>query len=370
MNNNLQVNPIHKFNATLLVFITAKVQIGVGVYGFQSTIYENAKQDSWISIIISFLAAHLLVVIIFKTLEMYESDDIYGIHLDLFGKFFGNFINLIFSVYCGSMFFAILRNFSEIVVTWVFPNINPSFIIITVLLLVIYTFTGGLRVIIGLCFISFFLPQWMLVVLLYPLEYANINHLLPIFDNDVMSLLKGAYSMTFTIVGFELFNVLYPFIKEKNKAKLYVHLGLLYTLFLYLFIMLISLTFFSGEQLERVVWATLSLFSIVRLPFFERIEIFTVCFWIIIILPNLCVYAWSAYRGFNRIIKVTEKKFILIFALLIFIGSLIIESQTLVETVTKFLGHISFYLVFIFPIFIYFIAVIKNKFSKRQVGKN
>ncbi|MFJ8236293.1 GerAB/ArcD/ProY family transporter [Ureibacillus sp. NPDC094379] len=365
MNNKLQINPTVMFNAYLLFFIICKVQIGVGVYGFQSAIYEHAKQDSWISIIISFVAAHFLVVIMFKTLEMYESDDIYGINMDLFGKYLGNFVNLILVFYCGFMFLTIVKNFTEVIVTWVFPDINPSFIIITILLLVIYAFIGGLRVIIGVCFISFFLPQWMLIVLLYPLEYADSELLFPILDHDLISLLKGAYSMTLTIVGFEVLNVLYPFVKEKKKAKLYVHLGLLYTLLVYLFVMLISLTFFSGEQLEKVVWATLSLFSIIRLPFFERIEIFTICFWLIIILPNICIYAFSAYRGFTRIIKINEKKFILIFAVLILIGSLLIETQTQVKAINKFAGYFSFSLVFVFPIFLFILAILKKKILKR-----
>ncbi|MFC7684990.1 GerAB/ArcD/ProY family transporter [Ureibacillus sp. GCM10028918] len=358
------------FNAPVLFFVICKVQIGVGVMGFQSLIYEDAKQDSWISIIISFLASHLIVIIMFKVLEMYDSNDIYGITLDLFGKYLGNFINFILVLYSGSIFFSIIKTFSEVMITWVFPDINPSFIIITVLLLVIYTFTGGLRLIIGLCFLCFFLPQWMVAVLLFPLEFANTNYLFPIFDNDLINLLKGSYAMSFTIVGFEVLAALYPFVKEKKKAKLYVHLGLLYTMLLYLFVMLVSLVFFSGEQLERLVWATLSLFSIVRLPFFERIEIFTICFWLIVILPNLCVYAWTAYRGFNRIIKITERKFILIFALFIFIGTLLVEDQIQLNVINKIVGGFSFYVVFILPFFIYFIALLKKKFSKRQVRKS
>ncbi|KGR79672.1 spore gernimation protein [Ureibacillus sinduriensis BLB-1 = JCM 15800] len=365
MNNKLQVTPAQMFNAPVLFFVICKVQIGVGVYGFQSLVYENAKQDSWISIILSFVVCHLIVFVMFKTLEMYDSNDFYGINLDLFGKYLGNLLNLSLMLYYGILFFAVIQNFSEVMVTWVFPDIDPSFIIITILLLVIYTFTGGLRVIIGLCFIGFFLPQWMLAILLYPLEFANINYLFPILDNDFISLLKGAYAISFTVVGFEVITALYPFVKEKRKAKIYVHLGLLYTMIVYLFVMLVTLLFFSGEQLQRVIWATLSLFSIVRLPFFERIEIFTVCFWIIVILPNLCVFAWSAYRGFNRVIQISEKKFILIFTALIFVGTLLVKTQFQMKVINELVGHISFYTVFAFPLVLYFIALFKKKILKR-----
>lgn len=369
MKNTLQIKPSQMFNAPLLFFTICAAQIGVGIHGFQSIIYENAKQDSWISVIISFFAAHLLVIVLFKTLELYESNDFYGINLDLFGKYFGNCINLILVVYCGFAYFAIIKNYTEVVNTWVFPNLNASFITITLLSIVAYAFTGGLRVIIGICFFSFFLGFWIPFALLFPLEYLNINYLLPVFDNNFISMLKGAYYMTFTIVGFEIISILYPFVKEKKKAKKYVHLSLLFTLFIYLSIMLITLTFFSGEQLERTIWATLSLFSIIRLPFIERIELITVCFWMTILLPNLCLYAWSAYRGFIRIIRITEKKFILMFSLFIYIGSLLVETRTQINVFNNFFGHIAFYLVFVYPFILYFIALTKKKFLKRQLRK-
>lgn len=197
----------------------------------------------------------------------------------------------------------------------------------------------------------------------------NISHLLPVFDNDLISILKGAYSMSFTIVGFEVFNALYPFVKEKDKAKKYVHLGLLSTLAIYLFVMLVTLTYFSGEQLEKYLWATLSMFSIIRLPFFERIELLTICYWMIIILPNLCLYIWSAYRAFMRIFKISERKFVYSFSILIYIGTLFIESRSQIKTMNDLFGKISFVTIFIYPFIIYFFASIKRLFSKQKKKK-
>lgn len=369
MKNTLQIGTNEKFNASLLFFIICAAQVGVGVHGFQAVIYQNAKHDAWISILISFLAVNLLMIVTFKLLEMYESNDIFGINLDIFGKYIGNFINLLLVLYCGAAFFAIIRNYTDVINAWVFPELKPSFIVITLLILVIYAFTAGLRIIIGICFFSFFLGLWIPIALLLPLDYANVNYLLPVFSNDLIDILKGAYYMSFTIVGFEVIHVLYPFVKEKKKAKKYVHLGLLFTMVLYLFVMIITLTFFSGEQLEKTIWATLSLFSIIRLPFLERIELITICFWMIVILPNLCLYAWSAYRGFMRIAPIKETKFIIIFSLLIFIASFFVETRTQIHAFNYTFGTIAFYIVLVYPIFMYFIALIKKSALKHRARR-
>lgn len=369
MKNKLQIGTNEMFNAHLLFFIICASQVGVGVHGFQAVIYQYAKHDAWISIIISFLVAYLSVFMSLKLLELYESDDIFGINLDLFGKYIGNFINLILVMYSGLAFFAIIRNYTDVINAWVFPDLKPSFIMITLMILVLYAFTAGLRTIIGICFFSFLLGLWIPIALIIPLNYANVNFLLPVLSADLVGLLKGAYYMTFTVAGFEVIHTLYPFIKEKEKAKKYVSLGLFFTMFLYLFVMIVTLTFFSGEQLERTIWATLSLFSNIRLPFLERVELITVCFWMIIILPNLCLYAWSAFRGMKRMANISEMKFILGMFSLIFIGSFFIETRSEIYDFNNKFGYIAFVIVLFYPMVLYLIALIKKSVSKRRAGK-
>ena len=142
-------------NAYLLTFIINACQVGVGIHGFQRIIYENAKQDSWIAVILSFIIAHLVVFIMLKTLEMYKDEDLYGIHNKIFGKYFGNLLNLLYAVYCSVAFFSILINYVEVISTWVFPYLSSMFLSISLLLIVIYSFVGGFRVVIGVTFFSF-----------------------------------------------------------------------------------------------------------------------------------------------------------------------------------------------------------------------
>lgn len=92
-----------------------------------------------------------------KILQIYGSNDLYGIHQNIFGKWIGNFFNTIYILYCSTAFFTVLINYIEVVQTWVFPNVGTWFLTATLLLIVIYTFTGGLRVIVGVTFLVLYL---------------------------------------------------------------------------------------------------------------------------------------------------------------------------------------------------------------------
>ncbi|CAM3162577.1 GerAB/ArcD/ProY family transporter [Filibacter tadaridae] len=366
MKNSIQLSQKSTINAFLLFFIIHTAQIGVGIHGFQRIIYQDAKHDAWISVLLAGIATHIIAFIMIKTLEMYSSNDLYGIHQDVFGKWIGNFFNIIYILYCSAAFFSVLRNYIEVVQTWVFPNVNTWFLAATLLLIVMYTFTGGLRVIVGVSFFSLILSIWLLPMLVYPLKFMEPRSLLPILEADMSGILKGVQSMTFTIIGFEVLNVIYPFIKDKNNVRKYVHLGLLATTFIYVSVMLVSITYFSGDLLTKTIWATLSLFSIIKLPFVERFEYIAVCFWMLIILPNLCLYVWAAYRGTIRLVNVNATKFVWIFSLSIFIASLVVKNRTQINMVNNYFGQVAFYVIFVYPIFLYVVAVVKRKFKSHK----
>lgn len=353
-------------NSSLLFFIVLSTQIGVGIHGFQRFVYVDAKHDAWISVLLAGVATNILAFFMIKTLEIYKSNDLYGIHQDVFGKWVGNFLNLLYILYCSTAFFSILSNYIEVVHTWVFPNLNTWFIAITLLLVVIYTFTGGLRVMVGISFLAFILTIWLLPLLLFPYQFFEWNNLSPILETDIKGIMKGVKSMTFTIIGFEVLNVIYPFVKDKNNVRKYVHSGLVTTTLIYTSIILVSLVYFGGELLSRLIWATLSLFSVVKFPFIERFEFIAVCFWMLIILPNLCLYLWAAYRGTIRLVNLSATKFVWIFSIVMVIASLIFTSRSQISAVNNYFSQIAFYIVFIYPILLYVIVVSKRKFKSRK----
>lgn len=366
MKTNLHIHPSETFNAFMIFFIIQSAQIGVGIQGFQRIIYQDAKHDAWISVVLAGLATHIIAIFMLKTLHLYDSNDLYGIHQDVYGKWIGNFLNSLYILYISSAFFAVLMNYTEVVQSWVFPNLKTWFLVASLLLIVVYSFTGGLRVIVGICFFSFVFSIILLPVLGFPMKYIEPRSLLPVLEADMSEIFKGVKSMTFTIVGFEILYVIYPFIKDKENVNKPLHLGLFLTTIIYLAVMLVSLTYFSGEQLSKTIWATLTLFSIVKFPFVERMEYIVICFWMLIILPNLCLFVWTAYRGTMRIVNISAKKFVWIFSFITFIASFSLTTRIQINMFNNHFSRIAFYTIFVYPILLYVVAKIKNKVNKRK----
>ncbi|WP_163100392.1 GerAB/ArcD/ProY family transporter [Peribacillus alkalitolerans] len=363
MKISISPKPQFMVNAFLMFFIVHSIQIGVGVQGFQRIIYLQSKQDAWVSVIIAGIVTHIIAWLMIKTLSNYDSADIYGIQYDVFGKWIGTLLNCLYIIYCLMAFILVLRNYIEVVQAWIFPELSTWFLSATLLVLVIYGITSGIRVIVGISFFSIVLSLWMLVLLVYPLQFANFDNFLPLFESNIKQLLLGAHRMTFTILGFEILYFVYPYVKEKDKVQKYTQLALFSTTLVYLAVMLVSLAYFSGGQLERTIWGSLSLFKIIRFPFMERMEYVAIAFWMFIILPNMLLYLWAATRGMNRIFNFNEKKVVWIFSIFILIATVLMKTRIQINTVNGKFGNYSFYIVFCYPILLYIVTMIKRKFK-------
>lgn len=203
----------------LLFFIIHDIQVGIGIQGFQRIIFLEAKHDAWISVILSGILTHLIVFMIIKTLQVYGSSDIYGIHHDIYGKWVGRMMNSLYILYCLLTSLVIMKNYIEVIQTWMFPQVPSWFFSISLLLIVVYGVTGGVRVIVGVCFFNVILSIWMLGLIGFPIRYFDYTSFLPILESNIPAILKGTFKMTFTVVGFEILYAIYPHLNEKKRFR-------------------------------------------------------------------------------------------------------------------------------------------------------
>ena len=133
--------------------------------------------------------------------------------------------------------------------------------------------------------------------------------------------------------------------------------------------MMVSIAYYSEGKLLKTIWATLTLFSFISFPFMERFEFVAVCFWMLIILPNLCLYLWAAYRGAIRLVTISEKMFVWLFSCIVLIATLLIQTRTQINTINTIFGQIAFYAIFVYPILLWPIARLKKNFTSKKVKR-
>ncbi|ARU60556.1 hypothetical protein CBW65_05295 [Tumebacillus avium] len=304
------------FSQTVLFVQT--VQVGIGLFNLPRLVSEKAGHSSWISILIAGAIIQVAMIVIVKLLQRFQNLDVYAIMNRLYGKWLGNLLGAIFALYCVFVAAVVTRSYVEIVQQWLFPTTSTIMFYILLILPTVYCALGGARVLGQFAVVTFFGTIWMMALLIVPAQEIQGDYYRPLLDFKVMELLSATWQVSVSAVGFELLMVIYPFLQYKKKTMLASSIGVWMTTVIYLIVVLISIGFYSQEQIKTMLSPTLHLFKIVMLPIIERIEHIGIVTWSFLVVNTAASYLWAAGRYLIRFNKWKPNTCILLIAPVLF----------------------------------------------------
>ena len=333
--NTVKIN--YKVSPIFVFFLVHSAQFGVGVLGFARIIAKVAGYDAWMGVIIAGIIIHIIMWMIYRLLESVNGNLI-TLHQHIFGKWIGNAFNLIFMAYFFLISVSVMRTYVEIVQVWMFPTAATWKLTIFLSILTYYIISSGFRVMTGICVISVVATCGYIMLLFITIKFSHFSNLLPMFSHSFGDILKAAKASIYTMIGFELILMMYPFIKTPEKSHKFAQYGVLFSNFLYLLSTILAFVFFSERQLSKTIWSQLSITQVIKLPFIERLEYIAISGYALIVITSIILPLWAATRGLYELFHV-KQKYILIF--LLFITLIISQLLTERHDINNFISQIS-----------------------------
>lgn len=352
-----------------LFFLVHSTQTGVAALTFQSKIIDGAGHNAWLSILGLGFIMNMIFFMMLYILKQSSTGDILSFHRETFGKVFGGIINIILAVYFLLASLYTLYTYIDLLQIWVFDGI-PSWEFALLLIVVIYYIVaGGFRTVTAIAYWGVIIPIFLSISIIYLMNYAEFSYLQPFFLYGVKEHYISAKEAVPIYLGFENVLVFFSFIKDRDKAHKWGHLGLLFTTFIYTIISLVTFLFFSLEKLEHLAWPTLTMIKIIQLPFLERFEFIFIFTWLLVVMPVICIYLWSAIRSIKFTIPKVKSTYVLmsLLAAFYYVNSQLIDIQfsLLMAKMIRFSGII---FLFCYIPFLFLIAVIRKKIKTRHNG--
>ncbi|GAB4074513.1 GerAB/ArcD/ProY family transporter [Barrientosiimonas marina] len=350
MDINMKVNQALRFRAFYLFFIMGGIQIGVGVIGGPKYIFTHARQDSWISVLIAYAAILIILWVMLLILKSYDNADIFGIQADIFGQWIGKLLGTVYILHFALTLFVVLVTYIDLIQLFIFPHLNAWLISFLLLSLVVYCVAGGLRSVIGVVFLFFLLSHWLWLLMYKPISLIDASHYQPVLQASMIDLLKGSRESAFTLAGFEILFVLYPFIQNKKHVWRPLWLGITWSAGILLFSVAVAIGYFSPIQLETIEWTVLAMLQNVELPFIARFDFIIVAEWMMIALPTILLYMWATTQGMKRLYNVPKRVTLYSLALIMAVLSGFIDSHGQVMMLTNFANDMAFWIIFVYPL--------------------
>ncbi len=360
-----EVKDEYKVSPFLVFYLVTSVQVGVGVMGFQRISAKYAGNDAWISVLVAGLSLNVIIYLIYKIM-LKEKGDLISLHQNLFGRWIGGLLSWIAIVYFIAMSVTILRTYIEVVQVWMFPDLNKWIFGSVFLLLVYYCLSGGFRVVAGIAFFGVVLPFYLILTMIFPMFYGHFRDLLPIFNHSIIEMYEGVKGASLSYLGFTTLFMYLPFIKEPEKSHRWAQGGQLFTVFIYTTIMIITIAFFSTEQLQKTIWATLTTWKIAEMPFVQRFEYIGIASWALVILPNLCITIWAGGRAIRRLSNISQRNVTIPLLFIILLASSAFSRRESIDLLNQYTSQMGFYFVYLYVPFLFVVHYIKSKVGRSE----
>ncbi len=352
-----------------LFFLIHSAQTGVAALTFQTRILEGAGHNAWLTVLALGFIMQVILLMMLYILNNSSSGDVLSFHREVFGKIFGGILNLLLAVYFSLASLYTLYTYIDLLQIWVFDGISSWEFALLLLIVIYYIVAGGFRVITAVAYWGVVIPSFMFLSIIYLLNYVEFSYLQPFFLYGVKDHFISAKEAVPIYLGFENVLVFFPFIKNREKSSKWGHLGLLFTTVIYTIIAVMTFLFFSLEKLKHLSWPTLTMIKIIQFPFLERFEFIFIFTWLLVVMPVICIYLWSAIRSIKLTIPKVKATYVLMgfLAVFYFFNSVLIniKSSYLMGKIITISGQ---YFLFCYIPILFIIAVVRKKIKTRKEG--
>ncbi|MED2777024.1 GerAB/ArcD/ProY family transporter [Bacillus thuringiensis] len=322
------MNPKYQLSGLQFFFFIIQTQIGIAVLSLPYTVFQYARTDSWLTVILAGICVQGCISIMWFLAKRFPKDTIFEIIKIVFGIRLGQLVIIAYVIYSIVIISTILSLFSNIIQLWLLPN-TPNWIPKLLLLCIsIYVAKDNIKIIARFLVLTAIFLFFFFFIAMYALKYANFFYVLPIGKEGIASILKGVPEGFLSFLGFEIFMLLFPYIQANATTKLRIALAAnMFTTSFYTVLTLVCLVFFSPKEMEIIPQPILYLIKSFEFTIVERPDILFTSTWIILVSSTIMAYLYGASRGLQRISgKYTRKTFVYGVSLLAFIITFIFNT--------------------------------------------
>lgn len=347
-----------------LVFLIIQTQIGVGLLGLTSEVHSLARGDAWISVILAGSISQLFIFLMWYLSSRFPSLSLYDMLPNLFGKPIGTIIHVLYTIYFILVSSFIIVQFSRIAQDWVLID-TPRWIVMGMMSAVcLYLIRESLRTIARFFVIVFFCNIAVIIIAAYAYLHVNFLYILPIGHSGIESIAKGTNGAMTSFAGFEMLMITFPFVGGSSKEKLKAaSIANLFTTLLYAFAVFTSLVVFSPSELALLPQPLLYMVKALSFSIFERPDLYFLSLWAVVTVTSLMGYSFMASKGIANLFQAgsNHRKAASYTILLIFVLGIIFQNLRLVYFLEKVLSITNYFIVFIIPLMLFLVSILRNK---------
>lgn len=263
---NKEVSSDRQIIAMMILFLIGNTLMGIGY---------AAKQDAWLSVLLSLIMAAPMFAVYARLAVLYPGFYFFEMMEQVFSSVVSRILTLYFSCYCFLTAAIITRNFSEFLHLVALPETPDIVSLIMMGLVIIYAVKNGSEVIGRYAQLYIWPVLLVLVVItLLSLTVADPENLRPVLYNGLTPILYVATECFFFPFGeLVVFLSFVSFTKDRNKPFRVFFYSLIFGGALLIIVVIRNVLVLGPEMVEQLYFPSYNVAGLINIgKFFQRLE--------------------------------------------------------------------------------------------------
>ncbi|KQX48208.1 MULTISPECIES: GerAB/ArcD/ProY family transporter [unclassified Paenibacillus] len=264
------------------ICLNSGIQMSVFFLAMPRILAEKAGTDGWIALIIGWIITVAASLIVIQVMKKHPDGTLFDLLTRYLGKWTARLAASLFALYLFYYAYTGIAQAVLITKAWLLPQTSAS-IVMLLLLIPTYVITrNGLRILARYAELVVIISCWIPVVYLLPLKDAHWLNLLPLLKEGWKPVFSAVPTTFFSYIGFATTFILYPFLKNKQKASSIIMISDTLTMFGYMFLTLICFVYYSPDEIQKYNEPMVNILESIEFKFIERMEILFIAFFLLI----------------------------------------------------------------------------------------
>ncbi|GFZ31313.1 hypothetical protein CSC2_18390 [Clostridium zeae] len=295
----------------ILTLVTGMV--GVGILYIPNGLIKYANQDAWVACIFGAAYPFYIVFIAKYLSSKAPNDNILVLSKKLFGRFFGNILNIIFVSFFLFILSSEVAGFSNAFKTYVTSFLKDYQIIVVSCLAAAYAVANGIKPLARLNVVVFFITAELMFLPSGALINGSILNIMPVFRSGIVRILQASRETTFFYTGIETILLIYPLLNKKDKIFKYGTIGVSFVMVLYVWTVFLTIYYLGIDISPKYLWPILALTDAINIPIINSFRYIFLSLWALIIIKCIAMFYYSTVYGITQVVTKFQIKPVTIF---------------------------------------------------------
>lgn len=363
----MKVNAINKISSKQAAGLIVSAQICISLTLLPSSIMKIAGHDAWISCLIGGIFVLIACFLIILLCNRFNGSSILEINNILFGKYIAFVLNLIVLLNILLITIAQLTIFIHGISIWFFKSTPYWILTLYVCIPSIYITNKGLKTICRFNFIIYLFVPLVLSLIILNINHFRVTQILPLLQHSPLDIISAVPITAQAYAGFELLMFIYPYIQQRKKIKKHISIAIIISTLIFTITVITSVGVFGEILLGKKFNAIMGLARMIRVPVFERVDLYYLAIWISGMVLTINIYYFLVFNITTQVFKLKSKVVTLLIISIIIVTLIVLvkDSGTSLRLLV-FSGYSAILVGIVSPTLLIIISLI---FKKKKADK-